>query len=365
MSHSPVLLIGFNRPDFLSKSLASLLALGVKEIWVHLDAPRPHQARDRLAVQEAKFIVDEYRNRFDTLHFRMAENNLGCKYGPINAIDWFFGFVDNGIILEDDICISEEFLNFMKFGLREFKDNDLIWAINGWSPFNAGELRNNGWLSRYPAPWGWATWKDRWARSNFQKNYDSRRSVLELRTITNSKVSVEFERYWQIAFESVLKGFDAWDYEWFHEIWLNGGYVVAPPSRLTSNIGFTETSTHTDFPVGRAGFEISIGKNFILDPNLKPNPDLDLALDKLMFGMSYPKEEYSNLEDILTQQSYSKLSKILVPSYSLIKFMRATFILLCRVPGFRMSFARLLKFTSKLPFLSRLERNYRSRVWFT
>lgn len=365
MSHSPVLLIGFNRPDFLAKSLASLLDLGVNQVWVHIDAPRPAVATDFSAVRSSVEIVETYEGFFDTLQLKVAQSNLGCKFGPITAIDWFFNSVDRGIILEDDICISKEFLLFADYWLEECKDSTNIWAINGWSPFSAGELLTNGWLSRYPVPWGWATWKNRWEKSNFSTNYDTTQKICELNSIANTKVSSDFEGYWHQAFELVSNGFDAWDYEWFHEVWKNGGYAVSPPSRLTSNIGFSDESTHTNLPIGRAGFPISIKQPFTLEKSLSRNLSLDLALDKLMFGMSYPKEEFDHLREFLSPKGSKKLLRILVPSFSLVRILRRLFISFSKVPGFNPLIHIILKNMARIPFLSGIEKSYRSRIWFS
>jgi hypothetical protein len=365
VSDVPVLLIAFNRPDLLKKSLNSLLALGVRKLWVHLDAPRPGIDEDYVLVSQCKDHLDFFEGSFESLMVNYREVNLGCKLGPISAIDWFFSHVESGIILEDDIEISSNFINFATKGLQVFEHVDDVWMINGWSPFNDREVNIDMWLSRYPVPWGWATWKSRWNKSDFESNFESASNILGLKTISGTKVSADFNYYWSKAFQEVADGFDAWDYEWFHEMWFAGGYALTPTFRLTANIGFGAQATHTEIPVGRAASPIS--SNFIAietTDTVEMNFDLDLALDKLMFGMQYPSSEFKNLTFYLNDAHLRTLERLLLPRFGVVKLIRTSYMFFSQIPGFSKLFMWMIRHGLKIPLIAKLERIYKSRVWF-
>lgn len=364
MTNTPVLLIAFNRPNLLEGSLSSLVKLGVRNIWVHIDAPRPFVRQDETLVLQCAEIVESYRSHFNSLNIRLSKQNLGCKFGPISAINWFFTEADFGIILEDDVRVSPEFISYAEHGLAAYKNSKHIWMLNGWSPFNNGELTIDVWLSRYPVPWGWATWRDRWSQNRFSEHYSANAVLSQFKSILNSKISQEFETYWHTAFEAVASGFDAWDYEWFHEMWLQGGYAVTPPSRLTANVGFNAQSTHTECPVGRAAFPISVSVGYCPQESPKINPDLDLALDKLMFGMDYPASEFQFLSSIISESHSKTIRNLLIPNLNLTRVARNCYKAISRIPGLANFMKHCLRISSRIPAIAKLQQRYKSDAWF-
>ena len=95
---APILLIGFNRPDFMAAQIAAVREARPLKLYVAVDGPRPDEAEKCRAVRECVKLVD-WPCEVKTL-FR--EKNLGCKYGVSGAISWFFDNEEEGIVLEDD-----------------------------------------------------------------------------------------------------------------------------------------------------------------------------------------------------------------------------------------------------------------------
>ena len=56
--------------------------------------------------------------------------NLGCRDGPIAAINWFFNSEKQGIILEDDCILTVDFL-YCDWALSAYRDVKNVWHING------------------------------------------------------------------------------------------------------------------------------------------------------------------------------------------------------------------------------------------
>lgn len=256
----PVLLIGFNRPDKLEAALLHIIAAGITEIYISIDGPRSENLLDQNLCAKSVMVAHSFRSKFKKFEISISEINQGCKNGPKNAIDWFFERVNFGIIVEDDVLISVEFVKFTQ-DIRLKQRND-IWHINGWSFFKYADGITGAYESQLPLVWGWATWSDKW------KNFKDSLEMLELDEITNTKsqffktMNQEFYKYWHNNFLN-SSSIEAWDYFWLATIWSHNGKIISPPYRMTQNIGFDLAATHTKHGSNllRAKYE-NLGKKY-------------------------------------------------------------------------------------------------------
>jgi hypothetical protein len=251
----PALVIAFNRPEKLQQTLLSLARTDVKEVVVSLDGPRANK-NDGIRIAECIHIIEGFREVFDVLSINQNYENLGCRRALQKAIGNFFNIYDRGVIIEDDILVSQQFIDFAAWALEEYENDNNIWVINGWSPFNLGEINPLPWLSRIPIVWGWATWRDRWDMYDSEIEDSASLKPSELKTNLSLPFSSEFDNYWTNGFKQIREGFDTWDYQLVFSMWKNGGMALTPPSRLTQNIGFDEEATHTFQPSGRSNLKL-------------------------------------------------------------------------------------------------------------
>ena len=83
----PVLLICFNRPNYVAKMLNSLRKCKVSKLYVFKDGPRPNNVNDRRASEHIEDLIDTID--WDcNLKTNYMQNNLGCGYGPFSAISF-------------------------------------------------------------------------------------------------------------------------------------------------------------------------------------------------------------------------------------------------------------------------------------
>ena len=107
----PILLIGFNRPDFMAAQIVAIRDARPPRLYIAVDGPREgriDEAEKCRAVRDCVKLID-WPCEIKTL-FR--EKNLGCKYAVSSAITWFFENEEMGIILEDDCRPTVDFLRF-------------------------------------------------------------------------------------------------------------------------------------------------------------------------------------------------------------------------------------------------------------
>lgn len=234
--NTSILFLTFNRKEKSIKVLKEILKINPKKIYVSSDGGR---------TLEEKKIVEEIRHQIENMIPLSCEivrfynkENLGCKNAVANAITNFFEFEEQGIILEDDCLPSKQFFNFCELYLEEYKNDPKLFHISGTNLLSESE---SSYFSKYPAVWGWATWKNKWELYN--RNLENIESFNEISSLL--KRPYEFQ-YWKSIFSlSKRNKIDTWDYQWIFTIWKHGGYALTPSHNYILNIGFDEEATHT------------------------------------------------------------------------------------------------------------------------
>lgn len=245
-SSVPVLLILYNRPTMVAKSLAALRLAPPAELWVAADGPRENDPDDASACRAARNAL----RAIDwpcTVHRRFSSQHLGCRDGVIAAIDWFFEHVEGGIILEDDCVPEPTFFAFCGELLDRYAEVDEVAMIAGTN-FDPGPAPPESYtFSRYGHMWGWATWRRAWRLLDRDlEDWPQRRSSGWLRTVSDHS---RFLKHWTGYLDMVSEGrLDTWDVQWVYTVFKNEKLVAVPSRNLVSNLGFDDQATHT---VGR------------------------------------------------------------------------------------------------------------------
>ncbi len=237
MIETPVLLLIFNRPDTALKVFNVIREAKPKKLFIAADGPRSDKPMDKELCIKTRSIIHnvDWDCEVRTL-FR--EENMGCGIAIYEAINWFFSYEEQGIILEDDCLPHPTFFYFCEEMLNYYRDDLEVFNISG-SNNQFGRHRGDGsyYFSKYGHTWGWATWQRAW--KNFDREIPDYPNVIE---------SIEIESYWKNIFQSVYinKNIDIWDYQWLFYIRKNKAKAVVPNKNLILNIGFDSTATHTN-----------------------------------------------------------------------------------------------------------------------
>lgn len=240
---APILLIGFNRPDYMAAQIATLRPARPAKIYFAVDGPRadrPEEVALCRQVQDCKKLVD-WPCEVKTL-FR--EKNLGCKYGVSGAIIWFFENEPEGIILEDDCRPTVDFLRFATEMLVRYRDDGRVGAVCGFNFFNLQSDKSVSYhFSRHMDVWGWASWKRVWAAYDICIT-DNPVNVATI--INDSHASTYYKRFYGAVANAVRNGLSTWDIQ-LSLLFLKNSYLsVVPRERLVANVGLAdERATHT------------------------------------------------------------------------------------------------------------------------
>ncbi|PZF78558.1 glycosyltransferase family 2 protein [Aestuariivirga litoralis] len=247
---APVLFVIFNRPHTTTRVFEAIRAARPRRLYVAADGPRRHAAGEGERCDEARRIATavDWPCELKTL-FR--DENLGCRQAITEAIDWFFGQEEEGIILEDDTVPHADFFRYCEVLLAHHRHDDKVMAICGGSYFR-NRTRGTGAYAFCHTfdPWGWATWASSWRKRQLSfEGLDD--GVLEDLAERLGPPVLDVAAYWNRCFGEARDGsVDSWCYYWIWSIFRHRGLVAYPLRNLVSNIGFGPDGTHTQVDYG-------------------------------------------------------------------------------------------------------------------
>lgn len=242
----PVVLLAWNRPRPTARVFAAVRAARPRRLLVSVDGPRRDVPGDAAAVARVRRIATAVDWPCE-VSVRFADDNLGCRFGPVAGLDWAFGQVDRAVVLEDDCLPAPAFFPFCAHLLDRYAGDPTVMTIAGhrWEAPDQPD-GDSYWFSRYPATWGWATWADRWRHFDLaMRQWPELRETGWLPRLVADPVAAAF---WRRTFDAMVAGMDAWDYAWLFASWRHGGLTARPAVNLVRNLGFGPDSTHTRDP---------------------------------------------------------------------------------------------------------------------
>ena len=230
----PILYVPFKRLNIVKQVLPRILEVNPKKLYIYQDGPR-----DKKESKELEAVIDYInnmvsKNNIDVI-FNLNKDNLGPYRGVWEAVSWFFKHEEEGIIIEEDIYPSLSFFYFCEKLLKLYKNNKNIWAIVGKDVINIEGLKDVYFLKTFLPPWGFATWRDRWGRLDF-----------DLKGLREIDLSSDLDIRYKKAINGLLnvgvKNF-GWDVRFDAFIKANNGFVAHYKRNLVKHLGW-EDGTH-------------------------------------------------------------------------------------------------------------------------
>ena len=237
----PVLIMAFQRVDNLKLIVERCMEAGIREIYVSVDGPLPENPEQQINYR----LIIQYLNLLSVnpnlrICINLNEHNLGCSVSILRALDWFFGLVDLGVILEDD-CIPEvSFFSYVFDGLEYINDNAHCMIVSGSQFWRSPELKSGNVISTYPLIWGWATTKLKWHLLS-----DLMEKEVNMTTFHYPWLGSPDHVFWHAGLRrSVLGYIDAWDSILAFIFYRDGFEALLPHTSLISNIGNDQYAIH-------------------------------------------------------------------------------------------------------------------------
>ena len=243
---APIVLFGFNRPYHTKLSLESLSnnkESNESDLVVFIDGPKSNSQSH--LINNVENVVNSYKNSFKSIVIYKSEKNLGSACNLRSGITKIFNTYNKAIFIEDDIVVSNYFLEYMNHALIKYEDDKNVWHINGFN-FPIKSENNNCYFSRAMFCWGWSTWKNRW-----HKHIENPLShdPFYLKNLFNKSMLKELDlngnvKFFSSQIKNNCKGKITWAIFWYAFIYCNKGLCLTPYFSLTRNIGHDGSGLH-------------------------------------------------------------------------------------------------------------------------
>ena len=277
MAVAPVLLLGYNRPKQMAGLIKSLEPHKPELILLAVDGPRDDKQNDFELVKQTQETVSliTWNAQVQT---RFRQSNLGLRSAVVDAVTWATNTYGKAIVLEDDVRVGPELLDYFKFNLDKFNANERIAHINGYNLVPVeylSEPEQQSRLSIYPESYAWATWDRAWEKYDDDLTWAKNASLEELRLIVGTTVGAL--RWKQNFSDAANERIDTWAYRWLATMWEHKLLMLSPNRNLSTYLGWSG-GTHT-FRKVRNNEQIiaPLGSFHDFEPKADPKSDRWLA----------------------------------------------------------------------------------------
>ena len=239
-----ILVLGFNRPELLEKTLDSLGTnsnLSETHLFLSLDAPRDN--RDVQAVTHCRKVFDEFAEEIDQATKLYSDTNQGLRTKVIESVIQAFETVDRLLVLEDDCLIGESSIDFFNWGFEQMDSRDYLGVISG--TYLGPSKLSKAFLAKRFSSWGWATSKQTWQRFIYSRY--SQVPLVELKSEIARLTSKDPFPY-RYEYRRILKNLiklESWAIPFDMFLRSEDLLAIKPTVNQIQNIGFGDHATHT------------------------------------------------------------------------------------------------------------------------
>lgn len=249
MNYAPIVVFGYNRADMLKNLLDSLeknANIEKMDLFIFLDIPDKKNVRDKKFSKEVIECVNDYQktSKFRKTVVEISKEHKGLAVSIISGVTKVINKYGKVIVLEDDLVVSNDFLDYMQRGLEFYKYHHKIWSIGGHCFEVRGLDRYKGDVFLLPRveSWGWATWKNRWDRTDWDvTTYPKFKNSLLKRAMFNIGGN-DLSKMLDSQMEN--SEYNSWAIRWGYQQFMEKKYTVFPKESRVVNCGNDNRSTH-------------------------------------------------------------------------------------------------------------------------
>lgn len=276
MKYAPIVIFVYNRLSLTKKTINFLKKNKlIKKSEVYFFSDGPKNNLDNKKVEEVRKYIRN-TNFSKKKKIIVSKKNKGLKKNITEGLNYIFQKYTKCIVLEDDICVSKDFLKLMNFYLNLYKLKYNVASIEGYMyPVKFSKNIESTFFLKGSGGWGWGTWRRSW------KNYTNNRNLLMKKVNKMSKDQLyDFNYNNSYNYYKILKSNkNSWAINWYTINYLKNKYTLFFKHSLVKNVGFGSESTHT-----RLNYDLN--KNFKIKTN-------KIFIPKKIFENKNVKDEIS------------------------------------------------------------------------
>jgi len=246
VNNTPILLIGYNRPELIKKRLEEIGKFQFKHLYISIDGSNPSITNKmRQTIKECRPSLQN----IEIIHTKFHKLNLGLTKHITSSISNILLTYEYIVVIEDDVRLSENFYLNMLNGLNLLKKHKIKGIVTGFSPIEITKYRcnKNFWrLTQYTPIWGWSCSAELWSSYKYDISAENINSELR-KSLAWNNLTRNQKNIWTGRFEKIQKyPFSTWDIQLQYLSFKNSFTNLSPFSRITNNEGFSDTrSMHT------------------------------------------------------------------------------------------------------------------------
>ena len=233
---APIALFVYKRLDYLKILISSLKNNDLSKksvVFIFSDGWKNNHDKDKV-LNVRKYIANI--SGFKKVFIILRPNNFGLSKNILDGINFVLKNNKKIIVLEEDLKLSKNFLNFINSGLKIYDREKKVASINGWFfPLSSNKNIPNTFFIRGADCWGWGTWRRAWKKfdSNGQRLFNKiRKNKLEKLFNFNNSFN-----YMKMLQDQINKKNQSWAIRWYASIFLENMYTLHPKLSLVENTG--------------------------------------------------------------------------------------------------------------------------------
>lgn len=234
---APICLFLYNRPEHTDKTLNHLQKAKYacfSRLFIFCDGPKANATFEEIEkIEQVRKIAHEVTG-FQEVNIVKQSSNLGLGKSIINGVTHVLNQFENVIILEDDHLVHEDFLIYINFYLKNYKEEKRVmhigaFARNSYLQFLLPKI----YFTRYMDCGGWATWSDRWKMLKLDyKLFEEYFSIKYNRDLYNFN-KLDHHTYLNTNKQEIKN----WAVFWHATIAIYNGLCIMPKYSYVKNIG--------------------------------------------------------------------------------------------------------------------------------
>jgi hypothetical protein len=241
-AQAPIVLFIYNRPVHARQALERLAACAGavdSNLIVYADGPRSGKDRDN--VRAAREAARDARG-FKSVTLVEQDRNLGLAESIISGVTEVCRLHGRAIVIEDDLLVAPELLQFLNSGLERYAAEPRVLQISGYAyPAHAPGAADAFFLPMVSC-WGWATWVRAWEK--FERSLTAL-PALDRDRLLRRRFNVDGTYdYYAMACDQRAGRINSWGICWQLSLFTNDGLVLYPSRSLVTNAGFDGSGTH-------------------------------------------------------------------------------------------------------------------------
>ena len=238
---APVILFVYKRVFHTTAVISSLLKNEQAEntdLIIYSDGSK--NVEDESDIKLVRDYIESIAG-FKSITIVYRDKNYGLSKSIILGVTEQLQINKKVIVLEDDLVVSPNFLEYMNYFLNLYQDDEAVMSIHGYVYPSMSPYPNTFFIKGADC-WGWGTWRRAW------EHYIND-PVLLLTDIKKNKLERKFDMdnsypFTNLLKECVLGKNDSWAIRWYASTFLRNGLTLYPSKTLVDNIGFDGSGTH-------------------------------------------------------------------------------------------------------------------------